>query len=214
MLSCLVDGQYKEACKSLDRSLDFQCPECNRTVILKAGSKNIAHFSHKSDSHCKHGLGETLWHRKGKHWVANFYRNRGYDVKFEQAFGNRRTDVLVTTQEGRKTAVEFQNKDEGATLYTRTNDLLAHVDNVVWVFPWKVTRIDERYRATATYGINALYSEKNQVKAKIMFYDNNNDVLFLCKKRPWKLYVEETDFGGGYDKNSRRWCELIISKEF
>lgn len=214
MLSCLLDGQYTEASKSLNRKLSFICRQCNEIVILKAGSKNIAHFSHKSDSECNHGAGETPWHRNGKRWVANFYRSRGYDVKFEEDLGNRRTDVLVTTKEGKKTAIEFQNKDQGAILYKRTNDLLAHVDDVVWVFPWKVARVEQRYRATATYGINALYSKNNQVKAKIMFYDSTNDELLSCEKRPWEVYVEQTDFGGGYNKNSRRWCELIILKKF
>lgn len=214
MLSCLVDNLYTEANKSLNRNLDFRCPECNQPVILKAGSKNIAHFSHESDLGCKHGAGETLWHRKGKYWIANYFRDKGHLVRFEVSLGNRRTDVLVTTQSGRKIAVEFQRKDEGALLYKRTNDLLSHASDVVWVLPWKVKLIDAKNRANATYGINALYSKKNSIKAKIRFYDDKNDVLLECDKHDWTSYVEETDFGGGYDKKSRRWCKLIIRKEY
>ncbi|MDQ7091698.1 MAG: competence protein CoiA family protein [Methylococcales bacterium] len=216
MLSCLLNSQYKEAHKTLNRKLEFLCPECNCAVILKAGGKNIAHFAHKVSFGCKHGEGETLWHRKGKLWVANFYRdkNRGYEIKFEVALGSRRTDVLVTTSEGKKIAVEFQRKDEGATLYKRTNDLLLYVNEVIWVFPWNIKRVDQKNRATATYGVNALYSDKKPVKAKIMFYDNVLDVLLTCRKYAWTSYVEQTDFGGGYDKKSKRWCELVVHKKF
>jgi hypothetical protein len=60
MLSCLVDNSYKEASKHLRRDLDFRCPLFGQAVILKAGSKNIAHFLHKPDLGCKHGAGESL----------------------------------------------------------------------------------------------------------------------------------------------------------
>lgn len=214
MISCLVDNLYTEAYKDLNRSLDFRCPQCNQPVILKAGSRNIAHFSHKSDLGCKHGEGETLWHRKGKYWIANYFREKGHLVKFEVSLGNRRTDVLVTTQSKRMIAVEFQRKDEGSLLYKRTNELLSYVNDVVWVLPWKVKLVDAKYRATSTYAINALYSKKNPVKAKIRFYDDKNDVLLECGKHDWTTFIEETDFGGGFDKKSRRWCKLVILKEF
>ncbi|GEM_PF-1653486 len=213
VLSCLVDNLYTEACKGLNKNLDFRCPQCSQPVILKAGPKNIAHFSHKSDLGCNHGVGETPWHRKGKSWMANYCRAKGHVVKFEAPLGNRRTDVLITTQTGKMIAVEFQRKDEGVSLYKRTNDLLDYVNDVVWVLPWKVKLIDHRYRSTATYGINALYSKKNPVKAEIRFYDDKKDVLFSCSKHDWTSYVEQTDFGGGYDKKSRRWCKLVILKE-
>ena len=217
MLSCVLNGRYKEASKTLDRKLEFLCPQCNCSVILKAGAKNIAHFSHKVSSGCKHGKGETLWHRKGKYWVAKFYRdkNRGYEVKFEVKLGNRRTDVLLIKPEGKKIAIEFQRKDEGMSLYKRTYDLLSYVDEVVWIFPWNIKRVDQKNRTTATFGINALYSKNKKPKnTKIMFYDSISDKLFLCHKYSWTTYIEETDFGGGYDKKSKRWCELVVYKEF
>jgi len=214
MLSCLLNGYYKEAYKNLDRKLNFECPQCHEAVILKAGGKIIAHFAHTANSKCKHGSGETLWHRKGKLWVANYYRDIGCDVQFEVALGHRRTDVLVSTQEGIKKAVEFQRKDEGVELYKRTNDLLRYVNEVIWVYPWNVKRIDQKYRATATYGINALYSKSNKVKAKIMFYDSVEDELIRCEKSSWTRYIEPTDYGGGYDKKLSRWCELKRLKTY
>jgi hypothetical protein len=75
--------------------------------------------------------------------------------------------------------------------------------------------VNSRYRATATYGINALFSTKGPIqRAKVMFYDDKDDVLLKCKKKSWLIYIEATDFGGGYDKTSKRWCELIIEKKF
>ena len=203
MLSCLIDNSYIEASKELDRNLDFRCPQCLQQVTLNAGPKKIAHFSHNSSLDCSHGKGETLWHRKGKLWMADYCRSKGHIVKFEVSLGNRRTDVLVTTQEGKTIAVEFQRKDEGAILYKRTNDLLHYVNYVVWVLPWKAksvehhsqNTIDYRLRATATYGINALYSDdKKPIKTAIRFYDDKDDVLFSCSKRDWTSYVEQTDF--------------------
>jgi len=213
MLSCLVNNSYTEASRNLKRNSDFRCPVCTRLVILKAGSKNIPHFSHKSESSCGHGAGETLWHRKGKYWIANYCRTRGHVATFEVPLGKRRTDVHVTTEKGKTIAVEFQKKDEGSNIYKRTNDLLKFVNEVVWVLPWKVTSTDNGYRATATYSINALYSDKNPVKAKIRFYDDKLDTLFSCRKRDWTTYIEPTNFGGGYEKKSKRWCELVILKK-
>lgn len=89
-----------------------------------------------------------------------------------------------------------------------------YVNEVVWILPWKAKEIKGCYRTTATYGINALYSDKYPIKAKVMFYDEKNDLLFKCEKLSWKIHIEQTDFGGGYDKNSRRWCELKILKTF
>lgn len=216
MLSCLLNGYYQEASRELDRTLDFLCPECHREVILKAkkGGQIIPHFAHTADSDCNHGVGETEWHRKGKLWIANYFREKGYQVQFEVALGKRRTDVLVMTPDGEKKAVEFQRKDEGVVLYKRTNDLLRYIDDVIWIYPWNVKRIDKKYRATATYGINALFSDNKKVKAKIMFFDSDNNILIRCRKVPWTRYVEQTDFGGGYDKKLSRWCELIIEKEY
>ncbi len=99
-------------------------------------------------------------------------------------------------------------------MYKRTNDLLRYTDDVILVYPWKATWIDQKYRATATYGINVLFSDSKKVKAKIMFYDSKDDKLIRCRKAPWIKYIEQTDFGGGYEKTLRRWCELIIEKEF
>lgn len=214
MLSCQVNESYVEASKNLDRSLDFRCPVCGKEVILKAGSVYASHFSHKADLGCKHGAGETLWHRKGKIWAASYSRKNGCTANFETPLGDRRTDVHITTKTGKTIAIEFQKKDEGKIIYKRTSDLLKFVDEVIWVLPWKVSFIDNSYRATATYGINALYSKRHPVNAKIRFYDDKNDRFLSCKKYDWMLYVEATDFGGGYEKKAKRWCELVITKEF
>jgi len=220
MLSCLAENIYAEAKKGLDRSLDFRCPVCLESLILRAGSRNLAHFSHKPGANCAHGIGETPWHRKGKHLVACVARRNGCTARFEAPVGDRRTDVLVSTQK-QKIAIEFQKKDQGADLYKRTKDLLLHVDKVIWVFPWKVKPVDQfnsgrlSYRAIATYGVNALYSDKKKpAGAEIRFYDDKNDALYVCKKFPWYLWVEETEFGGGFHRASKRWCELFIVKTF
>lgn len=214
MLSCIVDGIYTEASASLDRNLDFKCPECDRPLVLKAGARNIPHFSHRSIDTCHHGEGETLWHRKGKRRMADLARELGFDVLLEHKIGARRTDVFLT--KGSKTiAVEFQQKDEGMGIYSRTRDLAKNAGMVMWVLPWQVKEVHGRYRATATYAINALYSDsKAPNNSEVRFYDEIEDRLHACEKRPWHLYVEETDFGGGYYKTSKRWCELVILKSY
>lgn len=214
MLSCIVDGIYVEATKNTSRSLLYCCPECSARLVLRAGSKNIPHFAHKDHSHCRHGQGETLWHRKGKTCIAEIAKAQGSQiVRFEKKIGDRRTDVFVQIK-NKKIAFELQKKDEGDSLYKRTKDLCNYVDLVVWILPWRGTNEQWGTRTTATYAINALYSDKKKPKnAEIRFYDEKKDRILNCIKRPYYLFKEEYEEFGGYEYISRRWCCLEIKKE-
>lgn len=224
MITCELHGEIVEANVGMERKADYRCPECRDNVIPKLGVKNVPHFAHHPGTECSYGDGETVWHRRGKRFVADYFRTLGCDVRLEEPLGNRRTDLLVIHPNGKRVAFEFQLKEQNRELYTRTRDLLRRVDKVYWVLPWNVAEEGLGcYRATSTYTINALYSNKHPVGGKPLFFDDKNKVLFVCEKRPYELHVKEStwydvDYGGersagGYTRTSKRWVKLLPTRE-
>jgi competence protein CoiA len=61
MLTAMCDGARVEAAEAL-RGLNYCCPGCSKTVILKKGRIKIAHFAHKPPADCLLAAGETLAH--------------------------------------------------------------------------------------------------------------------------------------------------------
>jgi competence CoiA-like predicted nuclease len=211
MISCTANNDYIEADKSLDRLLPFQCPECMGPLTLKAGDVKIAHFAHKTDTGCRHGVGETEWHRTAKVWTAKFLRQKGWSVNLEHKLSNRRTDLYATAPKGFRACFEFQRKDEGSEIYNRTRDLAAHCDEVVWVLPFDCEYISKSWRITQTYAINALFSkEKRPHKSAVLFFRDWSPNLYECEKHDWVLDVQEYNGDGGYSKVAKRWCQLEI----
>jgi competence CoiA-like predicted nuclease len=212
MISCMKNQRYTEAHRALDRKQDYRCPECNERVILKAGAKITPHFAHKVGGKCNHGLGETEWHRKGKMIVASILREKGYDVFFEHKLGERRTDLFSRSPNGTRLCFEFQRKDEGSLIYNRTRDLAEHCDTVTWVLPFGCEKIDGDYRRTASYAVNSLFSEKRPKKSRVLFFDLRKNAILVCAKKPWYMWINPSEYGGGYWRTSRRWCEIIVKK--
>src|SRR5690625_1270712 len=62
----------------------FYCPVCNRQVIIKAGSRMIPHFAHKSTLHCPSSEGgEGAYHEKGKLLLYQWLKSQHLQVELE-----------------------------------------------------------------------------------------------------------------------------------
>jgi hypothetical protein len=221
MISCIANNEYIEASKSLDRAIPFQCPECEGSLILKAGNLITAHFAHKVDAGCKHGSGETDWHRLAKVWTARFLRNRGWKVWLEHRLQSddgsihRRADLFAINEYGYKTCFEFQQKDQGDEIYKRTHDLAQFCDEVVWVFPFGGSKFEYLYskmwKAVRTYAIHLFWNpETRPKKADIMFFRDWSPNLLKCNFYDW--VVDDTDkvWNKGTDNEFPKYCQIEI----
>lgn len=120
---------------------DYYCPDpdCGARVILKRGTRRIAHFAHVAASSCVLSQ-ETLEHMQAKIDIANEYRRRGYsadvEVPVKSPVEDRRADVLVASPRSSSLhyAVEIQDSaiDE-RELWRRTRSYAAAGVRVVWI---------------------------------------------------------------------------------
>lgn len=142
-LVALLDGQRVEApgptseewgAMAKDR---LRCPECDLRMIARRPSERIAHFAHfRRTEQCTWGIGETKNHLQLKWRVAELVRHiPGWSAELEVAdrAGTWRAEVMVTSPDGRRTAIEVQ-------LASQTHD-----------------GTDERVRRYASGGINAIW---------------------------------------------------------
>ena len=100
----------KAEIKELKNQDSFFCPACKEQVMIKAGLKNIPHFSHLPDSTCptNHG-GEGNYHMKGKLSLYEWLRGENQAVQLETYLSTiqQRPDILVERNR-RKIAIEYQ----------------------------------------------------------------------------------------------------------
>lgn len=88
----------------------FYCPTCKEQVIMKAGTKNIPHFAHKSQTNCPSSRGgESSYHELGKLMLYKWLMKQRLQVKLEPYISkiNQRPDLLLEIN-NKKIAIEFQ----------------------------------------------------------------------------------------------------------
>lgn len=73
-LTAIAEGKVYYAPWTDNRKLDFRCPECKASMILKKGSIKYPHFAHEAHSVCEIS-GETLEHLKAKTFMYIGLRN-------------------------------------------------------------------------------------------------------------------------------------------
>lgn len=112
----------------------YFCPVCHEEVILRQGTRNIAHFSHKKLSACSNG-GESLEHEYGKWLLYQWCQESSIHSQLEAYIANinQRADILLTVGD-RQVALEFQCSPLSNTcLYNRTSGYCrSHID-VIWL---------------------------------------------------------------------------------
>ncbi|GGJ95211.1 competence protein [Lentibacillus kapialis] len=100
----------REEISFLQKHTQFFCPACQEPVIVKAGSKMIPHFAHKSKSSCpvREG-GEGPYHEKGKLLLYQWLKYQRLDVELEVYLPsiNQRPDLLINLKH-KKVAIEYQ----------------------------------------------------------------------------------------------------------
>lgn len=92
------------------RQRDFYCPTCNNQVIVKAGSKMIAHFAHRSTIDCpSYEGGEGTYHEQGKLLLYQWLKSQQLHIKLEAYIPeiNQRPDLLLEVN-GKRIAIEYQ----------------------------------------------------------------------------------------------------------
>lgn len=99
-----------EISKLKEKKHPFYCPVCKEPVILKAGTKVIPHFAHRSVNHCPATEGgEGLYHYRGKLLLYRWLKRQHLDVALEQYVPeiNQRPDLLLHIR-GKIIAIEYQ----------------------------------------------------------------------------------------------------------
>src|SRR6056300_909860 len=77
-LGALLNGEYCLPCNA-EKGLDYNCPGCGESVIVKKGDVKIHHFAHKpGERDCKFydHPGESEIHKMSKHIIADLLRNK------------------------------------------------------------------------------------------------------------------------------------------
>jgi len=90
--------------------ISFYCPACNQEVIIKAGTKVVAHFAHRSIVKCpSHEGSEGVYHEKGKLLLYQWLKGQGLSVHLEVYLPEikQRPDLILTIH-NKKIAIEFQ----------------------------------------------------------------------------------------------------------
>lgn len=92
------------------RRATFFCPTCTERVVIKAGNKNIPHFSHHRKSTCPvNQQGEGDYHESGKLLLYNWLKYQHLNVEMELYIPllKQRPDIFLTINK-KQIAVEFQ----------------------------------------------------------------------------------------------------------
>lgn len=90
--------------------VQFFCPMCHEQVMVKAGTKIIPHFAHRSTGNCpSQESGEGAYHEKGKLILYQWLKYQQLDVKLEAYLPEikQRPDLLVTINQ-KRIAIEYQ----------------------------------------------------------------------------------------------------------
>lgn len=129
--------------EGLSRKIDFRCPGCKQPVFLKKGQRMIPHFSHYKEQACTiFSEGETHEHLSGKKQLKDWLIRSNEQVKLEAYLPKlmQRPDILWTTKEGKKIALEFQCSPLPADrMVERTHCYKQAGYNVIWI-------LGERFR--------------------------------------------------------------------
>ncbi|MEN1967222.1 competence protein CoiA family protein [Lentibacillus sp. N15] len=88
----------------------FYCPVCQERVVVKAGTKMVAHFAHLKKENCPSSEGgEGAYHAKGKLMLFEWLQRLRLDVQLEAYLPEikQRPDLLITIDH-KQIAVEYQ----------------------------------------------------------------------------------------------------------
>lgn len=118
------------------QSVQFYCPVCHKRVIIKAGTKLIAHFAHQSKSNCPSNEGgEGMYHEQGKLLLYQWLTRHTIDVSLEAYIPDiqQRPDILITLNQ-KKIAIEYQcSRISPKTIRERTEGYKSIGITPIWI---------------------------------------------------------------------------------
>ncbi len=114
---------------------EFVCPECQAPLVLKKGTRNVHHFSHKVVEDCHHGEGKGPQHTRAQFDLYTYLLKQPEltNVKLEHPIDGRYADVYFEVGT-RRVVVEFQESNISIENITaRTKDYHESGVYVLWV---------------------------------------------------------------------------------
>jgi competence protein CoiA len=110
-LFSLGDFPNRDLLRQNYKKEEFYCPVCQQKVILKIGSKKIAHFAHQKDQSCMSDYyeRESDYHLAGKLKLYEWLKKKGVKAALEPYLPEirQRPDIMFF-HSNKKYAVEFQ----------------------------------------------------------------------------------------------------------
>lgn len=230
MLVALLNNTRVDAFES-SKGLKYYCPNCRAEVILKQGRIVIHHFAHKPPTDCTWASGETREHLLSKTVIRDAFRVRGYQADFEvpvlSAGGDRRADVLVTNEKGKRVAIEVQHTPLLYDAIERRTK--AYIDCGVPVM-W-VGILSSKMREDAIATKNGLEIEQYVIRPwekwvhalcfkELWYIDPKEQTLWRGQFSDYLIDVEATSWyneygeeqsAGGFSRTSKKWKTLTLT---
>lgn len=230
MLAANLQGIRVDA-TSCEKGPSYECPRCQREVVLKKGRIKIAHFAHKPPTDCSWASAETQAHLGAKVVLRDAFRAMGYMADYEVPLlstgGDRRADVLVKSPDGRRQwAIEVQHTP---ILYdameSRTKGYMAANAPVLWLGILSPKMRDD---ASPTSGgmLIRQYTIRPWEKwaqalafGELWYIDPAEGTLWRGTFSDYLIHVEATSwfesggeerYAGGYSRRSKKWRTLML----
>ncbi|WP_066187107.1 competence protein CoiA [Gracilibacillus timonensis] len=172
------------------RKETFYCPACQQPLLLRAGTKNIAHFAHKGEAHCDLS-GESLYHETGKRDIYVWLKNQGYQVFLEYYVEEikQRADILLHLAD-KRIAIEYQcARISSEEILDRTAGYRSVNIIPIWILGGnRMRRLSANSLRITTTEHAFLYQFHPNYPLSIYYYCSNTkqmiqyqDVIFLTK---------------------------------
>lgn len=201
MTSIRADGKQIIARDSQKNEGPFSCPECEEETILKKCRVKVDHFAHKPPVFCSYGQGESELHRECKIKIFDnlIQHEEVKNCQLEKKLGKVIPDIYFELGEI-PIAIEVQISNLSMSkIIERTEEYNRLGIYVLWlaISSWEID--EERYAPKqwekwlhATYYGRVYYWVEALNVVAIHFDD-------------YELWVELTEWGGGYGYNSKRY---------
>ncbi|MDL4842931.1 competence protein CoiA [Aquibacillus rhizosphaerae] len=161
----------------------FYCPMCKAPVIVKAGSKTIAHFAHHKKSLCPNSSGgEGEYHERGKLHLYQWLKGQGLAVWLEWYISHikQRPDILLKV--GKKViAIEYQCARITMNEFIQRNKGY-HQMNItpIWILGGnRMTRKSSSYLSMSSSDLLFLHQFSSDLPLTIYYYCPDN-LQFAC----------------------------------
>jgi hypothetical protein len=114
LLGALLNGEYCLPCNA-EKGLDYNCPGCGESVIVKKGDVKIHHFAHKpGERDCKfyEHPGEGEIHKMAKHIIVDLLRKRKIKTIICPCPIGCTYDEQIKYEDGDEVMVEYRVSDK------------------------------------------------------------------------------------------------------